>query len=110
VICDFGDVAIVPFPFTDLTISKVRPAVVLSKRDFNEENGNTILAMITTAKRSVWPSDILLADADAAGLRQDCYVRWKVFTLTNEMLQRCAGTLSVRDLRTVKSAVKGLFA
>lgn len=109
-ICDTGDVVIVPFPFVDVAISKVRPALVLSKRAFNEENGNTILAMITTARRSAWPSDVPLEQAARAGLTQECYVRWRVFTLPNDMLHRTAGTLSQKDLRRVKAASKGLFA
>jgi mRNA interferase MazF len=109
VICEAGQVAIVPFPFVDQTVSKVRPAVVLSSRVFNEENGSTVLAMITTAKRSAWPSDIPLKDVEAAGLRQGCYVRWKVFTLSNDILHRTAGILSRRDFRAVQTAARRLL-
>jgi len=109
VICDSGDVAIVPFPFVDLTVAKMRPALVLSRREFNEENGNTVLAMITTAKRSAWPSDIQLKGISTAGLRADCYVRWKVFTLPNDLLQRSVGTLSRADATRVRKASRGIF-
>jgi mRNA interferase MazF len=50
-----GDVAIVPFPFTDIALAKPRPALALSFRTANEESGNTIFAMITTAAQSHWP-------------------------------------------------------
>lgn len=109
VICDRGDVAIVPFPFADMAISKMRPALVLSKRQFNEENGNTVLAMITTAKRSAWPSDVHLQEASAAGLHADCYVRWKIFTLPNDLLRRLAGALSTGDSVRVRNAANGIF-
>lgn len=108
-ICETGEVAIVPFPFVDLTVSKVRPALVLSNRVFNEDNGSTILVMITTAKRSTWPSDIPLSDVETAGLKPGCYVRWKVFTLSNELLQKTAGFLSRNDLRTVQTAARRLL-
>jgi mRNA interferase MazF len=109
VICDRGDIAIVPFPFVEMTVKKMRPALVLSKHQFNEENGNTVLAMITTAKRSSWPSDIALKDASTAGLRSESYVRWKVFTLPNDLVQRKAGTISVADARAVNKASKSVF-
>jgi mRNA interferase MazF len=106
VICEFGDVAIVPFPFVDKIVAKVRPALVLSKAAFNDENGHTLLAMITTAKRSYWPTDISITDGHAAGLKQPSSVRWKVFTLPNDLLQRKAGTLSTKDQKAVKSALR----
>ena len=108
-ICDFGDVAVVPFPFVDMTISKFRPAVVLSNQTFNDENGNTMLAMITTAKRSAWPSDILLKDAEGAGLRQASYVRWKIFTLPNDLIHRATGSLGDKDKRTVRTALRKIL-
>jgi len=56
-ICDPGDLAIVPFPFTDIVVAKPRPALALSSRTANEESGNTIFAMITRAAQSHWPQD-----------------------------------------------------
>ena len=108
-ICDVGDVAIVPFPFTDMAVSKYRPALVISRQSFNEDNANTILAMITTARGSAWPSDILLADPVAAGLTQECYVRWKVFTLPNDLLRRSIGQIGSKDRKTVLAALSSTF-
>ena len=47
-ICDSGDIVAVPFPFVDSPQTKRRPALVLSKRDFNQNHKHTLLAMITT--------------------------------------------------------------
>ncbi|MFI4948463.1 MAG: hypothetical protein ACHQC9_06660 [Alphaproteobacteria bacterium] len=35
---DFGSVVLVPFPFTSLTASKKRPAVVVSNRAYTKRN------------------------------------------------------------------------
>jgi mRNA interferase MazF len=105
VICNFGTVAIVPFPFVELTVTKYRPSVVLSNEAFNASNGQTVLAMITTAKESSWPTDLAIKDIEAAGLAQPCYVRWKIFTLPNEIILRTAGQFTKRDARATRSAL-----
>lgn len=94
--------AIVPFPFTDIAIAKPRPALVLSAQTANGESGNTIFAMITTAARSHWPTDIPLADAEAAGLTAVSLVRLKLFTLDNRLIARKIGELSPRDREAVR--------
>jgi mRNA interferase MazF len=109
VICDFGDVAIVPFPFTEQAVTKYRPALVLSSERFNEENQNTVMAMITTAKESSWPSDLVIQDPEGAGLVRSCVIRWKVFTLPNGLLDRKAGRLASKDRKAAKTALAGLF-
>ncbi len=104
-ICDFGDVAIVPFPFLESDLSKIRPALILSKIEFNEANGSTLLAMITTAKQSSWPSDLDISEIGPAGLKRPSYVRWKVFTLPNQLIDRVIGRLAADDLH---AALQGL--
>lgn len=70
-ICDCWDVVVVPFPFTDKPQSKRRPAVVISRRDFNNRKHHSVMLMITTAKRSQWRSDVPIQDLDEAGLPQN---------------------------------------
>jgi mRNA interferase MazF len=101
VICEFGDVVVVPFPFVNRPVSKKRPAVVLSTRDFNAANNHSICAMITTAAGSSWPSDIPINDSQSAGLAHQSLIRWKVFTLPNQWILRKAGILAAKDKAAV---------
>ena len=105
-ICEFGDVSVVPFPFTDIEATKVRPALVISRRSFNAETGSTLVAMITTAKHSTWKSDVAIADLSSAGLRYPSVVRWKIFTLPNELLTRGVGKLAETDRSAVLSTLR----
>jgi mRNA interferase MazF len=109
-ICDAGDVAIVPFPFTDLALAKPRPALALSAHRPNAESGNTIFAMITTAARSHWPSDIPLNDQAVTGLTAASLVRLKLFTLDNRLVSRKIGALSSRDRQFVRKMLKEAIA
>ena len=91
------DTAVVPFPFAEQAVLKRRPVVVMSSRVFNAANGATLVAMITTAKASVWPSDIVLGDLAAAGLNTPCILRWRLTTLPNDLILRALGRLSAVD-------------
>jgi mRNA interferase MazF len=108
-VCDAGEIAIVPFPFTDMAVAKPRPALALSSRDANDANGGTLFAMITTAGRSHWPSDVPLADGEPAGLSAASLVRLKLFTLDNRLVSRVIGSLSQRDRAAVRKMLKGIM-
>jgi mRNA interferase MazF len=103
------EIAVVPFPFVDAPRTKPRPALVLSAGTFNQRNGHTLLAMITTAEHTRWPSDYSIRDLQPTGLRVACVVRWKLFTLDNRALQRRVGRLGERDAHGCRAALKMIF-
>ncbi len=94
--CERWDVVVVPFPFTEKQENKRRPAVVISKQEFNR-SGHTLLAMITSQSHSPWPGDTVITNLDAAGLHVACIVRLKLFTLDNRLIIKIIGYLSKRD-------------
>jgi mRNA interferase MazF len=51
-----GDVVLVPFPFTDLTRQKARPAVVISSERVNATSADVILVAISS-KLPTTPND-----------------------------------------------------
>lgn len=101
------DVVIVPFPFTDRNAALRRPAIILSDRaDFGQATGQSLMAMVTRAKKSTWPFDLPLTDLNAAGLSLDCSVRMKFFTLVDALVIRHVGRLATPDQR----ALQGILA
>jgi mRNA interferase MazF len=102
---EFGDTVLVPFPFTDLPVSKRRPSVILSSRSFGEASGQSILGMITSAARSAWPNDIVIADLQTAGMPHPSIIRFKLFTLPNDLILRQLGHLHPKDLVDLKKAM-----
>ena len=101
-ICDRYDLIVVPFPFSDKSITKKRPALVLSNADFNRSN-HTILAMITTKHHPPWPGDSQIRYYKNAGLNTPCLVRFKLFTLDNRMILRKIGRLSQYDADQIQA-------
>jgi hypothetical protein len=66
---EFGDVLLVPFPFTDQTGAKQRPAVVVNSRRYRHERPDLILMPITSqTPSSTRFGDVPIADIGAAGL------------------------------------------
>ncbi len=104
------DVVVVPFPFTDRSTTKRRPALVLSQaKAFNQMIGQSILAMITSASHSDWPLDTPISDLDSAGLPTASVVRMKLFTLDNQLVIRKAGFLADIDRKAIIKSLRMLL-
>jgi len=104
------DVVVVPFPFTDKTTVKRRPAVVLSGAEaFNTQSKHLVLAIITSATDHRWPLDVPIVDLEKAGLNVECSVRFKLFTLDERLILRKAGALSAGDRKAVAAATRKLL-
>lgn len=100
----------VPFPFTDRSATKNRPALVLSDAAcFNTPAGHSVLAMITSAANPPWPLDCPIADLADAGLPAPSKVRFKLFTLDHRLVRGELGSLSAGDRRTVSEALARLL-
>jgi len=101
-------VVVVPFPFAERAGTKRRPALVLSKKAFND-NGHTILAMITTKAHHPWPGDTDIEDQHAAGLHVPCMVRLKLFTLDNRLIVKRIGRLAEDDRGRAAKRIRVYF-
>lgn len=103
--CKQWDVVVVPFPFSNQPGTKRRPALVLSDSKFNSR-GHTVLTMITTSGRRPWPGHVLLSDYKRAGLRTQCLVRLKIFTLDNRLILKRIGHLSPGDRKQIETQLQ----
>lgn len=100
----------VPFPFTDRTAVKHRPALVLSDGTrFNRPAGHSVMAMITSAANAPWPLDVQIDDLSAAGLPAASMVRFKLFTLDHRLVRGELGTLAESDRAKVGVALERLL-
>ena len=95
----FGYVLLVPFPFTDLTTSKRRPAVVISSAQYNERRLDVIVMAVTSQQgpararaRGHW-----LRDWKAAGLLKPSILKPIVTTLDKSVVIRRLGSLTEHD-------------
>jgi len=102
-----GSVVLVPFPFSDLSASKLRPAVVLADAD----RGDWILCQITSKPYSDPRAVELTKGSFAQGsLHVVSYARpAKLFTAHRNLIVRRVGVLEDSALKLVVSAVVELL-
>jgi mRNA interferase MazF len=100
-----GDIVLLPFPFTDLTATKTRPAVVVSVDAFQRDTGDFTAAMITSVPHTT-PYDYELKDWQAAHLLLPSWVRAKLATLDPALVRYKPGRLSDVDLAEVEKRIR----
>ena len=98
-----GSVVLVTFPFSDLSASKLRPAVVLAAVDRDD----WILCQVTSNAYSDARA-VEIADSDFAsgGLARTSYARpGKLFSANTSIMNRVVGTLTAQKQIAVVDAV-----
>ena len=109
-IYDPFDIIVVPFPFSDSSKTKRRPALVLSQKfEFGSKIEHSVLAMITSQKNDPWPLDVEIKNIKQSGLTAPSVVRMKLFTLDNRFIIRKIGQLSKADQKRVKQSLSKIF-
>ena len=102
----FGKVVLVPFPFTDQSGTKKRPAVILSSHSYNTNRHDLIIMAITSQVRMPLGSgEGLIADWETAGLIKPSVLKPVLTTIEQNLVLRTMGTLSDADLRTLNKII-----
>jgi len=102
-----GDTVLVRFPFTDLTATKLRPAVVLAERG----DDLTILGIYSLQAFPAKETWVVLSTDDPAfagtGLRITSVVKAeRIAVVARSIVGRRLGSLSGRQMDAVRHAVK----
>jgi mRNA interferase MazF len=107
----FGDVIVVPFPFTDQSATKKRPAVVVSSAAYHRERPDLILMAVTSQLRpSPTVGEVAIVHWQAAGLLKPSVIKPLLTTIEARLVLRQLGRLHADDLaalRQVLAAVLG---
>lgn len=102
----FGDIVLVPFPFTDQTASKQRPAVIVSSAAYNTARPDVILMAITSQLHaSAAFGEVWLTDWQGAGLLKPSAVKPVIATLEQPLIIRQLGTLADADAQALRRTI-----
>jgi len=94
----FGDIILIPFPFTDQTSSKKRPAVVVSSNLYNQEHPDLIIMAITSQRYiASRVGDVAVVYWNEAGLLKPSVIKGIIATVEKGLVLRQLGQLQETD-------------
>lgn len=102
-----GEVILVPFPFSDQTTVKQRPAVIISSNEYNLSREDVIVAAITSVINIIWIGDYRLRNWEEAGLAKPSVVKAALATIHKTILRRTIGILTQVDLNGLNQSLGG---
>ena len=107
---EFGDIILVPFPFTDQTTTKKRPAVIISSITYNAERPDLIIMAVTSQlKPSRTIGEVIIQDWRAAGLLKPSAIKPVITTIEKHLVIKAMGQLSSEDNAALKENLKTIL-
>ena len=107
-----GDIVIVPFPFTDLTTLKVRPAIIVSNNLVNNSN-DIILAQITkqniSGRLALKISNLDVNVPFKSGLSKMYISCKKIAIIVKRLIHKKITTLNENKTNEVLIKIKSIF-
>ena len=100
-----GDIVLITFPFTDLSGSKLRPAVVLA-----QTNLDVTVSFITTQIQWQELTDVTISPNSTNGLKAASLIRTsKIATLEKSLSKGLLGKLNPKEITELNDKLKQLF-
>ncbi|MFZ5798136.1 MAG: type II toxin-antitoxin system PemK/MazF family toxin [Thermodesulfobacteriota bacterium] len=105
--CNFGDIILVPFPFTDQSTSKKRPAVVVSSDVYNRDRPDIILMAVTSQLRHLGKTgEAEVKDWQEAGLLKPSLIKPILATVEKSLVLKKLGQLSEGDRQSLQETLR----
>ena len=109
-----GEIVLVPFPFTDLSSAKQRPALIVSPDGWNASQSDVLLIALTSQiPAPLPPNDILLSidDLRTGGLPKATLARpTKLITIHQALIRRGLGRISEGTLQSGLSSLRSFLS
>ena len=103
---EFGNVVLVPFPFTNQTSSKRRPAVVVSSRAYNATRPDLVVIPITSQLRPAQDiGEVWIEQWRPAGLLKPSVIKPVFATLEQRLALRRLGALMPEDCAVLRKTI-----
>ena len=98
-----NEVILVRYPFSNLSGSKVRPAIVVNDSHTSQD---VIIVPLTSKVAPLLAGEFVLADWKAAGLNVPSAVKRGLYTVHQSLVMKSIGKLSGRDAASLENALR----
>lgn len=106
-----GDIVLVSFPFTDLSSTKRRPALVISPDIYNSRREDVVLVAITSQQPADNAISLEAKDLRDGTLPKQSFVRvTKIFTMHSTLVLKRICALSGEKLEEVMRELRSFFS
>lgn len=106
----FGDIVLVPFPFTDQSRAKKRPAVIVSSAAYNQARRDVVIMAVTSqVKPSGTFGEVIIQYWQAASLLKPSVIKPVFATIAQTLILKCLGQLYARDQSALRDAIAGII-
>ena len=106
----FGDIVLVPFPFTNQVITKKRPAVIISSGAYNRQRPDIILMAVTSQMQSAnYFGDMTISQWQQAGLLKPSVIKPIFTTVEKALVLKKLGSMSDNDRKELEKAIQTII-
>jgi mRNA interferase MazF len=106
--CEAGAVVLVHFPFTDLTATKRRPALVVSTAQFAKRHGDIVIVALTSQPQA--DPGQKLEHWEAVGLPKPTWLKPVIGTISRRLVERHLGRLAPADAPRVRAILRTIIS
>lgn len=98
-----NEVILVKYPFSDLSGSKVRPAVIVNAPHHSQD---VLIVPLTSKTAALLAGEFVLADWKLAGLNVESAVKRGIYTLQQHLVAKKVGRLSDADAKELERSLR----
>ena len=106
----FGDIVLVPFPFTDQSATKKRPAVVISSAAYHQQRPDLLIMAVTSQVRPTQTiGEVTVTEWQSAGLLKPSAIKPVITTIEQTLVAKKLGHLKPQDQEALKQVISTII-
>ncbi|MDO8520966.1 MAG: type II toxin-antitoxin system PemK/MazF family toxin [bacterium] len=110
--CDTADVVLLPFPFSDYTSYKQRPALIVSSSAWNSSRDDIIVVVISSkTARGKYEYALSEREQRSGGLRVPSVVRLgNIYTVDKRLVRERIGSFEKSTMQFIQSGIHKIIS